>query len=256
MARKSKKSAPVAPFLKRLSLLPEKMERGWPFDLPLLQGGALEVAFDRPVTILVGENGSGKSTLLEGIAAAAGFSEQGGDSGHGPGVPQDWAPLAPALRLSWLPKVGQGFFMRAESFFNVAAFIDRAGSADRWGGQPFHQQSHGESFLALYLNRLNEPGLYILDEPEAALSPNRQLSFLCILHDMQKSGVAQIVMATHSPILMALPGATLLELGPDGANEVDYRDTDHFKLYERFLRGPEAYLKHLLDVDADEPGQP
>ena len=254
MARKSKKTAAVAPFLKRLSLLPEKMECGWPFDLPLLQDGALEIAFDRPVTILVGENGSGKSTLLEGVAAAAGFSEQGGDSGHGAGGPQDWSPLAPALRLSWLPKVGQGFFMRAESFFNVAAYIDRVGSADRWGRQRLHVQSHGESFLALYLSRLNEPGLYLLDEPEAALSPNRQLSFLCILHDMQKSGAAQIVMATHSPILMALPGATLLELGPDGANAVDYRDTDHFKLYERFLRGPEAYLKHLLREDAAEAG--
>ncbi|MDH5411922.1 MAG: AAA family ATPase [Alphaproteobacteria bacterium] len=231
--------------------MPERMERGWPFDLPLLQDGALEIAFERPVTILVGENGSGKSTLLEAIAAAAGFSEQGGDSGHGPGGPQDWAPLAPALRLSWLPKIGRGFFMRAESFFNVAAFIDRAGSIDRWGGQPLHEQSHGESFLAIYLSRLSEPGLYILDEPEAALSPNRQLSFLCALHDMQKSGTAQIIMATHSPILMALPGATLLELGPDGANEVDYRETDHFKLYERFLRGPEAYLKHLFDDEAD-----
>ena len=256
MARKRRETAFTAPFLKRLSLLPEKMERGWPFNLPLLRGGELEIAFDRPVTILVGENGSGKSTLLEGIAAAAGFSEQGGDSGHGAGGPQDWSPLAPALRLSWLPKVGQGFFMRAESFFNVAAFIDRAGNPDRWGGQRLQEQSHGESFLALYLSRLNEPGLYLLDEPEAALSPNRQLSFLCILHDMQKSGVAQIVMATHSPILMALPGATLLELGPDGATAVDYRDTDHFKLYERFLRGPEAYLKHLLDDEPEEPGQP
>jgi predicted ATPase len=255
MARKRSASKTFrAPFLRRLSLMPDRMGEGWPFDLPVLRDGALSIDFDRPVTILVGENGTGKSTLMEAIAAAAGFAEQGGGTEHGGGGPADWSLLTRALRLSWLPKVSGGFYMRAESFFNFASYIDRAGNPDRWGGRPLHEQSHGESFLALYINRLNEPGLYLLDEPEAALSPNRQLAFLCVLRDMELSGKAQIIMATHSPILMAYPGAALLQLDGDGLEEVALRDTDHFKLYDRFLRNPEGYLKHLFEEADEVPG--
>ncbi len=238
-----------APFLRRLSLMPDRMGEGWPFDLPVLRDGALSIDFDRPVTILVGENGTGKSTLMEALAVAAGFSIEGGGSEHSGDGDRDRAPLAGALRLSWLPKVTTGFFMRAESFFNFATYIDRTGNPERWGGRRLHEQSHGESFLAVYANRLDEPGFYLLDEPEAALSPSRQLAFLCILNDMEISGKAQVIMATHSPILMAYPGARLLGLDGDTLAPIDYRDTDHFKLYDRFLRNPEGYLKHLFEED-------
>ncbi len=225
------------------------MGEGWPVDLPVLRGGALVIDFDAPITILVGENGAGKSTLMEALAVAAGFSVHGGGSEHSGGGDRDDTPLAGALRLSWLPKVTTGFFMRAESFFNFASFIDRAGNPDRWGGRRLHEQSHGESFFAIYANRLDEPGFYLLDEPEAALSPSRQLAFLCLLNDMEKSGKAQVIMATHSPILMAYPGAQLLGLDGEALAPIDYRDTEHFKLYDRFLRNPEGYLRRLFEED-------
>ena len=240
-----------APFLRRLSLIPERLGEGWPFDLPVLRDGALAIDFEAPVTILVGENGTGKSTLMEALAVAAGFSVEGGGSEHSGGGDRDKTPLAAALRLSWLPRVTTGFFMRAESFFNFASFIDQAGSPDRWGGRRLHEQSHGESFLALYANRLDEPGFYLLDEPEAALSPSRQLAFLCILNDMEKSGKAQVIMATHSPIPMAYPGAQLLGLDGAALAPIDYRETEHFKLYDRFLRNPESYLRRLFEEDEE-----
>ncbi len=239
----------TAPFLRRLSLIPERMDEGWPFNLPILQGGTLEIDFDAPITILVGENGAGKSTLMEALAVAAGFSVHGGGSEHSGGEDRDDTPLAGALRLSWLPRVTTGFFMRAESFFNFASYIDQAGVPARWGGRRLLEQSHGESFLALYASRLNEPGFYLMDEPEAALSPSRQLAFLCLLNDMEKTGKAQVIMATHSPILMAYPGAQLLGLDGDTIAPIDYRETEHYKLYDRFLRNPEGYLRHLFEEE-------
>jgi predicted ATPase len=161
--------------------------------------------------------------------------------------------LAQALRLSWLPKVTEGFFMRAESFYNFATYLDQVSDLRAYGGRSLHHQSHGESFLALFQNRF-EQGIYILDEPEAALSPQRQLSFLRIIHDLEAPGHAQFLIATHSPILMAYPGAVLYGFDERGINEVAYHDTENFLVTKDFLNAPERYMKHLFSDEAEDAG--
>lgn len=161
------------------------------------------------------------------------------------------SPLAESLTLSWLPKVNKGFFMRAESFFNFATYLDELAKSDpsvllNYGDKSLHEQSHGESFLALFKNHF-EKGLYILDEPEAALSPMRQLSFLAILKRLEKEGQSQFLIATHSPILLSYPGATVFEFSEKGEiQKVNYRDTDHYVLTKEFLENPERYFQHLF----------
>jgi predicted ATPase len=198
------------------------------------------------VTFLVGENGSGKSTLLEALAECCGFSPEGGNRDHYRASFADRSDLAQALRLSWFPKVTEGFFMRAESFYNFATYIDQVSDLRAYGGKSLHNQSHGESFLALFENRF-EQGLYILDEPEAALSPQRQLSFLKIIHDLEVPGHAQFLIATHSPIILSYPGAVLFSLDGHGIHEIAYGETDHFLLTRDFLNSRERYFKHLFD---------
>jgi predicted ATPase len=184
-----------APFLRRITLLPEKVDRTrHPFDVAALRG--LDLELRSRVTFFVGEN------------------DNRGD-------------LASALRLAWVPKVTDGFFMRAESFFNFASYIDQVSTLQRYGGRRLHEQSHGESFLALFVNRFYR-GVYVLDEPEAALSPQRQLAFLKVIHDLEATGQAQFLIASHSPILLAYPNATLLSLD----------------------------LKHLFDISNDEDDSP
>ena len=173
----------AAPFLRRVVSLPEKFDRTrHPFDVRAFSQG-IDLSFRATVTFFVGENGSGKSTLLEALAECCGFGPEGGSRDHNREALAERSPLAQALRLSWLPKVSEGFFLRAESFYNFATYIDQVSDLRAYGGKPLHQQSHGESFLALFANRF-EQGIYILDEPEAALSPQRQLAFLKIIHDL------------------------------------------------------------------------
>jgi len=254
---KKRISQPKAPFLKKVSFIGNRLEMTeYPFNLPILKKGELEIRFHKSITIFVGENGTGKSTLLEAIAYQCGFNLSGGSRSHvyGNEKNETIVTLGDALRLSWLPRVTKGFFLRAESFFNFAKYIDTLGSNDpglrgAYGGKALHEQSHGESFLSLFQNRFGE-GIYILDEPEAALSPSRQLAFLSILHKMEKSGSAQILMATHSPILMSYPGAQLLQLDDTGIHEIeDYRNTSHFQITQEFLKSPERYFKHLFKDD-------
>jgi predicted ATPase len=154
-----------------------------------------------------------------------------------------------------VPKVTEGFFMRAESFFNFASYIDEVSTLQRYGGRRLHEQSHGESFLALFVNRFG-PGIYILDEPEAALSPQRQLAFLKVIHDLEATGQAQFLIASHSPILLAYPRATLLSLDGDSIQEIAYADTRHYKLTKEFLDSPERFFKHLFDSSNDEDAGP
>lgn len=242
-----------APFLKRITLLPEKADlRVFPFDtLPFLRGGEFSLTLPTPITMLVGENGSGKSTLIEAIAKAAGFPALGGSQDHVPGGDRGSHSLASALRLSWLPRVPNGFFFRAESFFSLASYIDDVANLGFYGGRRMHQQSHGESFLALFHNRLESSAraIYLLDEPEVALSPTRQLAFLRILREWQLSGQIQAIIATHSPILMALPGAELLSLDGDAIHPVQLQETEHFRVTRAFLANP---AKALGDLFADE----
>jgi predicted ATPase len=247
-----KRSSPRfrAPFLRRIQLEPDESRRGHPFDIPALRGG-FDLRVEAPVTFFVGENGSGKSTLLEALACQAGFAAQGGGRDHAGSRDSDIEPpLAAALRLSWLPKVSDGFFMRAESFFNFASYIDQVSTLSRYGGVKLHEQSHGESFLALFANRFGK-GLYILDEPEAALSPQRQLSFLSIIHDLEARGEAQFLICSHSPILLAYPGAALLSLDGEAIAPIAYKETRHYQVTREFLESPERYFKHLFAAQND-----
>ncbi len=155
-----------------------------------------------------------------------------------------------------MPKLTEGFFMRAESFYNFASYLDGVSDLQAYGGKSLHHQSHGESFLALFQHRF-EHGLYILDEPEAALSPQRQLAFLRIIHQLTVPRHAQFLIATHSPILLAYPGATLYQFGEEGIRQTTYRETDHYQVTKDFLNDPERMLRHLLveeEGSADEPG--
>lgn len=237
MARRRAHTSLPPPYLKRVWLddAIETDRAGYPFCLPLFRGGDFELAFDKPVTIIVGENGTGKSTLLEAIAVLAGFDEGGGGPGyravdHSEAIETGGGELAKAMRASWLPKVGQGWFFRAESFFTVARYLDAAGSpiAD------FLSHSHGEGFLRFFEERCTRPGIFIFDEPESALSPNRQFEFLKLLHRMNEGGQTQVIVATHAPILMALPGARLLRLDRYGLSPVTIEETDHFRLMREF----------------------
>jgi predicted ATPase len=158
--------------------------------------------------------------------------------------------LAQALRLSWRPRVRDGFFLRAESFYNFATYIEQVSDLFAYGGKSLHAQSHGESFLALFNNRF-EQGFYLLDEPEAPLSPQRQLALLKVIHDLASPGHAQFLIATHSPIILAYPDATIFSLDGDSIREIAYRDTDHFRVMRGFLNSPEQYLKHLFDQEAE-----
>ncbi len=214
----------------------------------------IDIAFQSKVTLFVGENGSGKSTLLEAIAECCGFSPEGGNRDHQREIREDRSELAQAIRLSWSPKVSEGFFMRAESFYDFASHIEQISDLRSYGGKSLHKQSHGESFLSLFSNRF-EQGIYILDEPEAALSPQRQLSFLTIIHDLVTPGQAQFLISTHSPIILSYPGAVLFSLDGDAIREIDYHETDHYRVTRDFLNSPERYFKHLFSTpikDADD----
>jgi predicted ATPase len=198
----------------------------------------------------VGENGSGKSTLLEALAECCGFNPEGGNQDHHRAVFAERSPLAQSLRLSWSRRVVEGFFLRAESFYNFATYLDDVSDMRAYGGRSLHGQSHGEAFLALFNNRF-EQGIYLLDEPEAALSPQRQLSLLRIIHDLETPGHAQFLIATHSPIILSYPGATVYSLDGAGIVPVDYRDTRHFQITRDFLNCPERFYKHLFAPSGD-----
>lgn len=225
-------------------------------ELPAVQAlrESGELSFPAPVTFLVGENGTGKSTLLEAIAVACGFNPEGGTKNFTFSTHQSHSDLYKALTPSRLRRERDGFFLRAESFYNVATNIDELDNAPGWdppviqsyGGVSLHQQSHGESFLALVQNRFGGQGLYLLDEPEAALSPARQLTLLAEIHQLV-SNDSQFIIATHSPILMAYPGAHIWQLSADGIESVSYEETEHYQLTRRFLENPRRYLKHLLE---------
>jgi len=237
-----------APYLRRISSLPERMSHSdFPFSISAFEHG-IDLELATPVTFFVGENGSGKSTLLEALAEICGFNPEGGNRDHFREAREDRSDLAQALRLSWMPKMTEGFFMRAESFYNFASYLDGVSDFRAYGGRSLHHQSHGESFLALFQNRF-EHGLYILDEPEAALSPQRQLAFLKIIHDLEVPRHAQFLIASHSPILLAYPGATLYQFEEGGIREVEYQETEHYLVTKNFLNGPERFLRYLFSEE-------
>jgi predicted ATPase len=234
-----------APFLRRITTRPERIVSGeYPFNIRAFSKG-INLELRNKVTFFVGENGSGKSTLLEALAECCGFNPEGGSRDHHRAAFAERSPLAQALQLTWQPKVTEGFFMRAESFYNFATYLEGVSTFEAYGGKSLHRQSHGESFIALFANRF-EQGIYLLDEPEAALSPQRQLTFLKIVNDLSAPGHAQFLIATHSPIILSYPGATLFDLDGDTITEIDYRETKHFLITRDFLNSPERFFKHLF----------
>lgn len=208
---------------------------------------------DSPVTFLVGENGSGKSTLLEAIAVACGFNAEGGTRNFSFSTRATHSELGEYITVARRRYPRDGFFLRAESFYNVATNIDEMDEdfsygpkvIESYGGVSLHHQSHGESFLALVQNRFGGNGLYLLDEPEAALSPTRQLTLLGEMHQLAEQD-SQFIVATHSPILMAYPGARIYQLSENGIEPVQYQETEHYQLTRRFLEDPERMLRYLF----------
>ena len=253
MARRPYKTALPAPYLKRVSWAhpDEARPKAYPFSLPFLQDPDWEVEFTSPVTIILGENGSGKSTIIEALAALAGYDEAGGASGYMPvdhshALDRSGTGLAEHLRGSWLPKITNGWFFKAESFWSIARYLDQTAIED--GGIPpdFLSHSHGEGFLRVFAERCARQGLYLLDEPESALSPARQMDLLEMLAGVQESASSQVIMATHSPILMAIPGARLLQLTRFGLDEVTLEQTRHFRLYRAFCLDPHGFVAEEL----------
>ena len=203
------------------------------------------IEFRKAVTFFIGENGSGKSTIMEAIAIAAGFNPEGGSKNFQFETVRREPEESRLVRLMRSPRrPSDGYFLRAESFFNVATEIDRLGVTRGYGNVSLHEQSHGESFMALLLNRFLGDGLYVLDEPEAALSPMRQLSMLVRLHDLALAG-SQFIIATHSPILMAYPEAAILQLGDD-IRQVAYEETEHYTVMRDFMNHRQAMLRELF----------
>jgi len=238
-----------APYLRRIWLDPSRIDdrAAYPFCLPFLRD-EFDLNFDRSITIIAGENGTGKSTLLEGIAVLAGYDEAGGGKGYRPvdhsnAIEAMGGKLSSAFRASWLPKVTNGWFFRAESFFSVARYLDEVSSpyAD------FLSHSHGEGFMRFFEERCQRQGIYIFDEPESALSPARQMEFLKLMRRMDQSGHCQIIMATHSPMLMAYPDARLLRLSKYGLEPVTVKETDHYKVMREFCADPAGFVEAAIE---------
>jgi predicted ATPase len=242
-------------YLVQAQMLWDRVEtrEAYPFHLPVMRSFH-DMIFHPKVTFLVGENGSGKSTLIEALAVAWGFNAEGGSKNFNFNTAQAHSDLHKHLRLTKGPRRAKdGFFLRAESYFNVATNIDNLDAilssspkvSASYGGRSLHEQSHGESFFALLEHRLRGNGLYIFDEPEAALSPSRQLSMLVRMHDLLAQN-SQFIIATHSPILMAYPYAWIYQISANGIDRVVYEDTEHYQITKSFLNRPQQVLEHLL----------
>jgi predicted ATPase len=237
--------------LKNITLLRDRVEdwNVYPFAVRAIRRlESLEIR--SRICFFVGENGSGKSTLLEAIADNYGFGREGGSRSFYKTTTDSVdsvSSLAKALRLAFSVRTGRGFYLRAESFFNVATQVDEMGLQEGYGGRSLHEQSHGESFLSLLENRFQRNGFYVLDEPEAALSPQRQLSMLALLHRrLRGNNNIQFLIASHSPILLAYPGAQIFSFDEGHIHEVQYHDTSPYQIVSRFLERPQVYLQELF----------
>jgi len=242
------------PFLRHIStLIPEGADRSrYPLTLPFLKSCVLDLDLTKKVTIIVGDNGTGKSALLEGIAALCGFSLLGGSRNH-INYDTETAPLSRYLRLSWKPKVTSGFFLRAQTIFSFIQTIDAIAREDGgrihefYGGKSLAERSHGEAFLSLFQNRFGRQGLYLMDEPEAALSPARQLDFLRAIREMDDGDQCQLIIATHSVLVMAYPNAQLLAISERGIRPIEFHQTKHFKIMRDFCLAPDSFMSGVME---------
>ncbi|SDJ84051.1 AAA family ATPase [Sediminibacillus albus] len=242
-------------FVKSLKLNTESIPayHTFPFNLPVIKAFE-ELTFHPNVTYIVGENGMGKSTLLEGIAISLGFNPEGGTLNFNFSSYDSHSDLDKHLRLArGIKRPKDSFFFRAETFYNVATNIEELDDApgpgakiiDGFGGSSLHKQSHGESFFAAFVHRFQGNGLYILDEPEAALSPLRQMSMLARINELVNQG-SQFIISTHSPILMSYPEAAIIQLSDTGMTEVSLEETDHYAILKQFIEDKDRLLHHLF----------
>jgi len=242
----------AAPFISSIELVRDRVQDfgRYPFSIPALRN--LETLEMNPqVTFFIGENGTGKSTLLEAIALVEGFNPEGGSRNFNFSTRESHSELCGCMRTAQglrRMRGTDGFFFRAESFFNVATVLEREypQALPAYGGTSLHEQSHGESFFSLILNRFRGNGLYLLDEPESALSPSRQLSFLAVISQLLKKG-SQFIIATHSPILMGYRDATIYQFTESSIEEVTYQETEHYKITKSFLERTDLMLDELID---------
>jgi len=237
-------------FIRQVRLDEKDDTHRYPFTLPVVQHLTKHpLDIRKPITFLVGDNGAGKSTLVEAIAVAAGFNAEGGSQSFRFATKATESSLGDYLTLSWgIKKPRTGYFLRAESFYNVATEIDRIGEGIHasYGGKSLHERSHGESFIDLMTHRFGGRGLYVLDEPEAALSVKGRLTVLRRMHELVDEG-SQFIIATHSPILLAAPNAQILEITDGEIDEVPYDAAEPVTLTRNFLGEPDRFLRHLLD---------
>jgi predicted ATPase len=249
--RTLKHGATPGPYIERIIVDRSKStKRDYAFDLPALKN-LQSLDLHPQVTFFVGENGSGKSTLLEAIAIANGLNAEGGSRNMQFVTRPSHSVLSEVIRLRcYHALVPDAWFLRAESLFNVATEIENVNALQSYGGKSLHEQSHGESFMSLVENRFGQ-GLYFLDEPEAALSPQRQLEFLILLHAIVSKD-SQLIIATHSPILMSYPNARIYSFSDAGVRPIAYKDTEHYRVTRAFLDSPERMLRHLLEEDSLE----
>ena len=243
------------PYIRTVSLKRETIPsfHSYPFHIPSIRS-LKDISLHPNVTFIVGENGMGKSTLLEAIALAIGFNAEGGTLNFSFSTYDSYSVLDQYLKIvRGVDRPQDGFFLRAESFYNVATNIEEMDSEpsttpkiiDSFGGKSLHEQSHGEAFFSTFMNRFRGKGIYILDEPEAALSPLRQLSMLSRIHELVNDH-SQFIIATHSPILMAYPSSKLIQLTDNGLHESSLEDTSHYQITKQFFDDRERVLHHLL----------
>ncbi len=278
-----RKTSLRAPFLKRVWTDMDRLaERtGYPFDLPLVRKGVVDLLFEKPVTIIIGENGTGKSTVLEAIAQGAGFGTAGGTAHHQAAEDDtdenrrrayaDWdgptqdalarrlersrmdLPLTDVLRFSWLPKTSNGFFFRAETFHRLARFLDEVGNQPGATPPEHLKMSHAEGFIDFFTGRFERaahsgrPTIFIFDEPESALAPKRQIEFMTMIRALEKVGTIQFIIATHSPLLMTYPKADLLRLTRGSIEPCTPRQTEHFQFLKAFFDDPDGFISGYLD---------
>ncbi len=235
-------------YIRGIKLRERPHESSYLNDIPAVQYLEKQkcLDFNQTVTFFVGENGTGKSTLLEAIAIAMGFNPEGGSKDHMFSTKDShsglWDLITPIK--TFLPK--DGYFLRAEGFYNMSSYLDTHSNMLRYGGVSFHKQSHGEAFMALVSNRFEGNGIYILDEPESALSPLRLMSLMAEMDRLVNAEHSQFIIATHSPVLMMFPNAEILYFFDSGIERTDYRDTDHYRITKQFLENPDKMFRYLF----------